>query len=46
MHLSLTVSNFVLFFMLLDGKFNGNFKNVLKTVIFILEKWVLQAILS
>jgi len=31
---SLTVPNFVVFFKLLDGKFNEDFKNVLKKVIF------------
>jgi len=32
--LSLTATNFVVFFKLLDTKFNEDFKNVLKTVIF------------
>jgi len=35
--LSLTVPNFVVFLRLLDGKFNEDFKNVLKTVIFLLQ---------
>jgi len=34
---SLTVPNFVVFFRLLDRKFNEDFKNVLKTVIFSLQ---------
>jgi len=34
---SLTVLNFVVFFMLLDRKFNEDSKNVLKTVIFSLQ---------
>jgi len=34
---SLTVPNFVVFFRLLDSKFNEDFKNVLKTVIFLLQ---------
>jgi len=34
---SLTVLNFVVFFMLLDRKFNEDSKNVLKTVIFVLQ---------
>jgi len=34
---SLTVPNFVLFFRLLDRKFNEDFKNVLKTSIFLLQ---------
>jgi len=33
----LTVPNFVVFFMLLDKKFNGDSKNVLKTVILSLQ---------
>jgi len=31
----LTVPNVIVFFMLLDRKFNEDFKNVLKTVIFL-----------
>jgi len=31
------VPNFVVFFRLLDRKFNENFKNVLKTVIFLVQ---------
>jgi len=34
---SLTVLHFVVFFRLLDRKFIGDFKNVLKTVIFSLQ---------
>jgi len=34
---SLTVPNFVMLFRLLDGKFNEESKNVLKTVIFFLQ---------
>jgi len=34
---ALTVPNFLLFFRLLDKKFNEDSKNVLKTVIFLLE---------
>jgi len=34
---SLTVTNFVVFFRLLDQKFNKDFKNVLKTIIFSLQ---------
>jgi len=34
---SLTVPNFVVFFMLLVKKFNEDSKNVLKTVIFLLQ---------
>jgi len=33
----LTVSNFVVFFRLLNKKFNEDFKNVLRTVIFSLQ---------
>jgi len=41
----LTVPNFVVFFRLLNRKFNENFKNELKTVIFSLQVG-LQVILS
>jgi len=42
---SLTIPNFVVLFKLVDRKFNGNSKNVLKTVTFSLQVGV-QAILS
>jgi len=34
---SLTLPDFEVFFMSVDGKFNGDSKNVLKTVIFVLQ---------
>jgi len=34
----MTITNFVVFFMLLNRKFNENFKNVFKTVIFLVQE--------